>query len=307
MREILIIVAALLVNLNLLAQNGNSSFLLADWNSLQGSEVRKIYQTSQGAIWIGTRSDGIFRYRNESIEKVVPESGNLLSGFISIIEDAEGVLWLGGRGLMKYGLDEFTLIQGGPTSTVFFSMEEDELGNLYFGGNRGYDIYTREKSWITAAESLRGKVVHDIIVRDNKDVILATRKSGLIYLSEGSEIEYHLPGINCRKLFELSDGTVLISTNEGVFRMSKNQEIERLISGKILFPEFEDREGNIWFSSEADGIYKYDGIDWWNNTGAELKTRVVFTMIEVGNEQLLIGTNEGIKRLGKSRISWKKL
>lgn len=286
----------------------NVLFTPAYLSDLKSVEVRKLYTSSSGVIWIGTKGQGIYRWRENQLEKLSSTEEGIMTGFIAIMEDQEGSMWFGARGLMSVKGNQWRPVSGEQSSTVIFSFTRDKKGRLYAGGNKGMHRCSKEGQWIDMAvnEQLSHPVVHDLII-DKRNIWAATRKAGLNYFKKGKLVGSYLTETNCRKLLQLKNGDVLIGTNSGLFSINAKEELENLYPNKLLFPEFEDEEGQIWCSSEQEGLYRFDGTDWWRMTQkGNSNSHHLFSIIESGNE-IWLGTKSGIVRLRKGDIEWEKL
>ena len=57
----------------------------------------------------------------------------------------------------------------------------------------------------------------------------------------------------------------------------------------------EDRDGNLWFSTDGEGVYRFDGKSFTNFTSKDgLLNNTTTTIIQDKSGHILIGTNAGI-------------
>ncbi len=143
-----------------------------------GSNINYIYKDSGSRLWLCTNDSGLFIYdakedRFVSINEHIDFPTNVIS---SIIEDSEGVLWIGSNvGIIKYfpsqdiRRSEFRLYsdKNGLSDKVFLpkSVAKNSRGELYFGTYRGY-VYFDPKEVRTPAEN--GNVLITDIKLNNK-------------------------------------------------------------------------------------------------------------------------------------------
>jgi signal transduction histidine kinase/ligand-binding sensor domain-containing protein/response regulator RpfG family c-di-GMP phosphodiesterase len=142
--------------------------------------INFFYEDSKGRIWIGTTSNGLYYYDQQSSTLVQPQlDASLLAGtFASMLEDQDGNLWLTAdsklirlnNDLTGYqAFDEAEGVLAGDFSNE--SVFRGSTGIFYFGGNRGVTWFRPEqvklntnpvRIWITA------------IYLDNKPVLPGT-------------------------------------------------------------------------------------------------------------------------------------
>jgi ligand-binding sensor domain-containing protein/signal transduction histidine kinase len=106
-----------------------------------GHAITGVVPDANGALWVGTEGDGLYRLdRGAQIQSErIP---GLPSGWIhTLYLDAKGTLWIGtgGGGLSRLqngGIATFTMREGLPDNTISQILEDDD-DNLWLGGNRG--------------------------------------------------------------------------------------------------------------------------------------------------------------------------
>jgi ligand-binding sensor domain-containing protein/signal transduction histidine kinase len=120
------------------------SYLNGKWQALtnfpSGHAITGIVPEANGALWVGTEGDGLYRLdggANVYSEKL----RGLPSGWIrALYLDAQDTLWIGTAGglsrLQNGEIVTFTTREGLPDNTVS-QILEDEDGSLWLGGNRG--------------------------------------------------------------------------------------------------------------------------------------------------------------------------
>ena len=123
---------------------------LSESTQLNECIISYIYSASDGKIWIGTRSKGLFYYDAKSLQThLITDKVDLPSNNIySINEDDNGYIWAGtNKGLIR--LDPKTLEldhyqkKDGLQSNEFFksSTYKSKSGKLYFGGISGFNSF----------------------------------------------------------------------------------------------------------------------------------------------------------------------
>ena len=113
----------------------------AQTNCPRGHAITAIMPDVDGALWIGTEGDGLYRFDERASVQCEKVSG-LPSGWIrTLCLDSQRTLWIGtaGGGLSRLQdghIATFTMREGLPDNTISQIFEDDD-GNLWLGGNRG--------------------------------------------------------------------------------------------------------------------------------------------------------------------------
>ncbi len=210
---------------------------------LSQSTINTIYQDRYGYMWFGTQ-DGLNRY--DGYDFVVyrndkTDTASISDNWIwSIFEDSRGDLWIGtyNGGLNKFDRQQnkFVRYRHNPSDTNRLSNNnvvstiEDKSGNLWVGTwGGGLNCYNRKSNTFT-------------------------------------HFTLNTPNIRCMMLAR--DGLLWIGTWIGLY--SYNIELNKFtfyqnepnnyksISGNRIVNVYEDRKGNIWVSTFAEGLNRYD-------------------------------------------------
>jgi ligand-binding sensor domain-containing protein len=171
----------------------------------------------------------------------------LVSQYIrSIFQDSKGNLWFGtiAEGVVRY--DEKTLTYfstpDGFISNTVYAINEDKNGNLWFGTDKGVYQYN-------------GKTFKNYNQKDGLNHVDITRKGILVDKS----------------------GTIWVGTHRGVFRYDPSADSKGGQSFSLFqqLPPIniagimEDKNGNLWFATADNGVFRYDGKIMTNMTEKE--------------------------------------
>ena len=210
---------------------------------LSNNWVRSICQDSQGFIWFGTQNgaskfDGqtIVSYRHD------PDDSTSLSSNILIINflDSKSNLWIGtSKGLDLYNSDFDNFIRFShkdidwPIGQVY-SIAEDKIGQLWFGGITGlyaYNLNTSEIKYFSNKVGNPHGIPPYLIYR------LLADKNNNIWISI------------------LNEGLCIYNQNDGSFKCFKNEpEDPSTISDNRIEKLYEDSKGNIWAGTMNNGL-----------------------------------------------------
>lgn len=267
-------------------------------NGLSGNDVRVISQSQDGAIWAGTRHNGLSRYYQGEWSHIDTSDGLLSNGVIAIHQAKNGDIWFaGGGGVTRFdGKDwqKFPLAEMGLKGRVIFAIHEAPDGLLWFGGAAGAAAFDGS-SWktITMEDGLAHQVVHDVQT-DANGTWFCTRKGGLNYLSD-QKWQVFYPEKNSRALLLDAAGNLWVGTGgAGILRFN-GKEWTEYHPGETWIPQTVDNHGNVWFASETAGIMFYNDSNWQaisTENGLRSNTVRALTFDEEG--KLWIGSDVGV-------------
>lgn len=196
----------------ILKKTGQQERLFTTMDGLPSQDVRVILPDQRGNLWIGTRSGGIGKMKDDKIVEVFDKKHGMSSNHIlSLEEDANGNIFVGTHsgGLVKITPD-------GKLET--FHMKEDDSGVLIFNTH----IDANNDMWLVAIHGLfhfDGKVFTEII------------------LNEGQRGENYFDWV------EDDRGNVWITSNIGIVRLIKS-EVKDFLKGKTKFVQAKRYDNN---------------------------------------------------------------
>lgn len=221
-------------------------------DGLIGFEIMSITEDKAGNIWFGTMS-GVSKFDGSAFSTF----GNF-KGVNCILADQTGNLWFStGNGINKYAGDSFTQYSGPDgVSNFVIVLKEDLKGNLWVGTLNGLFMYDGKKFTHIA---LSKKRVHKICID----------KSGNVWAGnlEGDCIKYD--GLNITS-FSLTQSLVYADRlgniwfsggQDGLFYFDAKpipilNKLNGFTFGSIV-SIIEDKSGNLWFCTSANGVVKY--------------------------------------------------
>lgn len=288
--------------------------------SFPTNEVRKLYQDSQGYIWIATYN-GLLRYDGYSILTYRPDGihqDHSIDGFVNtVIEDKENRLWIGthnGLYVLHRETDEIEkdttcLLQASNIEALFCTSN----GDLWVGSSLG--LFCR-KSDSTSFQRINSTDVKSMIEDKRGYIWFGTWKQGLLRYDPREDRFYTYKGIDPEKsphaIFQDENENIWVGTwLHGLIKLvepydEKKNSFEMFVHDdnnpsslldNIIYSITQDKTtGKIWISSRS-------GVSILENE----QDGGTFTNITPGNQQgdlpfnevnSLLCSNDGLMWLG---------
>jgi ligand-binding sensor domain-containing protein len=228
--------------------------------------VRNACATRDGSIWVGTDGAGVFRYRDGQFTQYGKEQGLANSHIGVILEDNSTNLWVGTwNGLFRLRGEGFERVAGPPAlNGVVLTLCEDRHGGMWAGTSAGVVFLGPSGTKVYGpAEGVDHSYIRGITQDQQGRIWLAITDAGLYVLNNGHFARYgkeRWPGETViRSLHADTDSGLWIGTfGAGLARLKDDRWTRWTVSdglpGDILMAIAEDRQGNLWFSSD-DGIF----------------------------------------------------
>ena len=220
--------------------------------------VQAIVKSRKGGMWIGTDGDGLYYLEgNKSwhISEGIPPMINAL------MEDSKGTLWIGSYGYPCYkrvnGVT--SKVNGLPESPRVFCIKEDRQQRVWLGtmGNGLYCYDLTKQTVEHIGYKGMNRFVNCICILSNGDVLVGTF-NGIYNISKHQNL---CPKKIVYAMYEDAKGRLWVGTSEGLTIIEKNRKKTYTtadgMASNTVFAISEDEEGKIWFSSNA-GLSCFD-------------------------------------------------
>jgi len=257
--------------------------------------VTAFFEDSKGIIWIGSRSaeyimaNGIWKMDGSKYKRLSKVGTNYID------EDTKGNIWFGGKNIGYFnGNDvvEFSKKQIGAKKITALHCDLDGL--VWIGTKNGV-LYYDGSGWIKVGDSANSPQSQvNSIITDNENNLWFGAENGVFKYN--GDIWQHYTTDNGL----VTDGTLLlrIDKNNNIYAIAGKAgkeetgfgiiDISNAIgqslanTGLSIYKDniwqgfadsegtpndinpifFEDRRGNLWFNSNSNSIYKFDGNKW---------------------------------------------
>lgn len=250
-----------------------------------------LWPTRDGALWIGTRGSGLFRWLGGRMMHIGVEDGLSDNRIAGLFEDRDGVLWIGTElgGLHTYQNGRLSRAFGpadGVVSGYLASFAQDREGRVWIGSNaNGLSVYEHGRFHTFGAdEAPPTHNIANLLVDSRGDLWIGSATSGLFRHRNGRYEPFgEAQGLGDRLiavLVEDRDGTLWVGTAHGISRLTR-EDIDAVADGRraslapIILDRSDgmrnsegsgggldpsglrDRNGRLWFST-IDGIAVID-------------------------------------------------
>jgi ligand-binding sensor domain-containing protein/two-component sensor histidine kinase len=229
---------------------------------LSYSFVYAVLEDQRGNLWFGMDGTGMTKYDGVNFYNYTTREGLVENTVISIVEDKKGNIWFGTYGgVSKFDgtkFTEYTKDQGMLKSQVS-SIYEDHDENMWFNSESGSTKF------------------------DGKNFIHYTVKEGL-------------PSDTVYACTQDRKGNMWFATHKGIARFDGKMFtwFEKENNTISITSILEDKQGNIWFGSTNNGLFKFDGTSIAKYTVKEgLSSNMIWSLMEDNNGAIWISTSFG--------------
>lgn len=257
------------------------------------SAITSICPEDEYVMWIGTRTQGVFRYDAKTSELVQFSTTTPVSPLKSdvvwqVYRDMSGTIWVGTRkGLSRYSKETklFTTYEAGSETGLIDSeiMEifEDSDGDLWLGTWSGglarmtkatstFKVWFHEDdpTYITHIRSIFEYEKNKLLIGSDDGLYLFNKTNGNYHRIDNPNDHYSLSDQNVYSIHRDREGGIWIGTYfGGVNYVSPNySNIEHYypnpsphsMSGKAVSQFLEDEKGNLWIATEDGGLNYFD-------------------------------------------------
>lgn len=258
-----------------------------------------------GALWAGSEGGGLIAYHQGAFRRWGAEdglSGHAVRAMASHAPNARWILSESSLHLWTTGALETIAIRGLSTNTVFWSLLEDQQGNLWLGTDRGlYGPINPQAPQALPVSSLSSRVVFALTQSPSGQLYAGTDAGLYLVQTNGgrAEAQFFAPlgPVRIRAVHVDRHGTVWIGATTGLRRLRegslvKEEEIPSLRNASV-FAFHEDREANFWIGA-GNGLHCLQDRAFLTLSAKDgLDDEEVVTITEIALDSFLLGTSRG--------------
>ena len=303
--------------------------LLTEKDGLASNSIRSVFCDREGAIWVGTNGQGLYRLTRQFLT-AYSESDGLLNNIIyPIYEDRAGNIWTGsGDGLTRFTDGRFTAyplasVTKGSLSKVFIaslakkhpritarSLCEDREGRLWIGTGTG--VLAFKDGLVADHSKMINRLSAEAIFQDRAGNLWVGTQKGLFKERAGTVTVYTtkegLPSDQVTVIYEDQQGNLWVGTRGGLARLEGNRFASFTtrdgLSGDRIRSLYQDSDGVLWIGTFDSGLSRFKAGRFTNyTTRTGLFNNGVFQILEDRHGNFWISSNRGIYRVSRKQLN----
>ena len=280
-------------------------------NGMPTNFINTVFVDKSNVVWFGTQN-GLVKLVNKKLVSC-PVSVKLKNNRVrNIVQDGSGTIWfIIGNRLFKVSGNSCTeqLVQD-TLKKPLVSLVVDHDGRLYASVYQKGIYYLDKGKWINLVsftENNKELIVTKIIFdrSDNKRLLLLT--PGSIYEVKDKALQACQSKLTAgikTSLLSLEQDTAAnlwIGTNNGAYYLNiKKQQVIHFVainglSDNAITDIYNDADNNLWFASQGNGLYKYEGDRFitFDRTQGLPDNEVVIGIAKDRDNHMLLGIDGG--------------
>lgn len=281
-------------------------------DGLPEETVQAIRQTRDGYLWIGT-TGGLVRFDGSRfVHSLQPWYRTTLTddSIFCFLAARDGSLWLGteGKGLLHLQNGSFHAYTAadGLTDGFVRSVMEDSQKRIWVGTDNGLFRVVNGRIEAVNTSPYTPLAVHSIF-EDREHRVWVGGSQLLVFSGDGTK-RYKLPGAfsesRVKSIYQTSDGTIWVGTVGGLNRLVQDRFVPLPGIAGTVRTLMQTTDGTLWIGTIGHGLFTYkNGALARMSEKGLLPSNTVLSLFEDAEQQIWIGTQDGLVRLSKTPVS----
>ena len=242
-------------------------------NDLSFVSVRAILEDSRGDLWIGSNDEGLQRISSEGTKTYTTKNGLPNNSIRCLAEDQRGNIWVGTAAGVVYITPKGHLItvqfEAGTIAKGIIAVDLycDMVGRMWLltANENGLFLYTGDIFRTRPEVEQFEPFFATSICQDSDGVFwIGLGEEGIIRMRNGRDVEKiktntYLDNITTSSIYSAQNGDLWFGTEKGLVVYDDGKFIEYngdVLNSAKINKIICDRENNIWFSTDRNGIGK---------------------------------------------------
>src|SRR5205085_4566885 len=282
-------------------------------------EPRSIYGDRDGSLWIGTMTDGVYKWSNGKSTHYADQSGLPKAPIRALYQDKAGKIWaaaysVGLCRLESHETFECYTTKDGLMEASIVSLYEDHEGDLWLGTESNGTIRLRDTNFAIYDKRLGLADNYVLGIFQSKDgTVWVGTRPGLNRIKDGKitsvKISTSLPGNTVAVIEEAGNGDLWIGTEEGL-KLLRGEKVVRSftthdgLATNDIHALLRDHEGSLWIGDRTGGLTRYKNGKFTRFTQKDglISTRVR-NIHEDYEGNIWFSTEEGLTRFKDDRFT----
>lgn len=236
--------------------------MVSTHHGLRNPTIRTLLSRPDGSVLAGG-TGGLYRIRDGIAEPVNLEGVASVGTILSLIPSTDGEVWVGSDlGVVWKGdavMRRHAVTDHLPGGFEARTLAEDELGNLWLGGNLGVARWDgNELTHFSEASGLKRDYVLRLQAARGGGIWIGFN-DGLVRYADGAFNAVDVSGANAaREVFSIledADGTLWLATDRGLGRhragRTQHLDVRHGLPESKFFEVVDDAHGNFWLTSNS--------------------------------------------------------
>ncbi|HUE36637.1 MAG TPA: two-component regulator propeller domain-containing protein, partial [Candidatus Acidoferrum sp.] len=234
-----------------------------------GVQATALFEARDGAVWVGTAANGLFRCTGMDTVQVPTSSPEI----VCLTQDREGNIWIGtdsgGLDRLRPRIIELLGAESGLPYESIRSVCEDVSGAIWVTMRNGMLACRQNNTWSVFPEETNGPIGNfSCVAADPKGGLwIGTRDHGLYHYQNGQSQNWQqsdgLSSDDVRSILEASNGDIFVGTDTPSrlqrLRDGKVQSLKAPSQLRSLRALTQDSLGNVWTASADGRLLRVDG------------------------------------------------
>lgn len=271
---------------------------------LPSRDARTVFHSKNGTEWVALPGHGLYYSSADGWTEVAPSDKALLDVW-SLVEDAEGKMWIGAgaRGLFRWdgkrleALTEYT----GQDNPYVLHLLADREGSLWVGSRSGLNRLRNDKLTVfTTAEGLAENVLGPMLEVEPGRWLVGTQSAGAAFWDRSGRRSTAIPALKNHRVFAMhreQAGRIWLGTDRGIATI-ENDRIKikptyAMLPNSFVFSLADAGEGRQWIGTMSGLCLYQSGKCQPFPLSEQIPKRSIFALHRDRKNALWLGYGEG--------------